>query len=302
MRKYDLHIHSKFSDGDYTLEEIVDKLKENGIDIFSITDHDNADSIRAMQDVDIRGLIYIPGIEFSASKAGYKMHILGYNVDGNSQELLEACRNMKMRKNLRNLEIIQQLKERFGIVITREETIQLLNSPSFVGQTTIAKLLLNKGIIPDVKFAFQNYFSKLDLRTDATIDLDEAVRIIHSAGGIAVIAHPIEIEKKYNISIEDIIYLFKNAGIDGIEIFNSKHTLSDIKRYLAVAKREGLLISGGSDYHGEIMKPNVKLGRISKDGTEKQEHYEMTVISRCIARNNQLNQFTNEEKNEGESR
>lgn len=302
MRKYDLHIHSKFSDGDYTLEEIVDKLKENGIDIFSITDHDNADSIRAMQDVDIKGLIYIPGIEFSASKAGYKMHILGYNVDGNSQELLEACRNMKMRKNLRNLEIIQQLKERFGIVITREETIQLLNSPSFVGQTTIAKLLLNKGIIPDVKFAFQNYFSKLDLRTDATIDLDEAVRIIHSAGGIAVIAHPIEIEKKYNISIEDIIYLFKNAGIDGIEIFNSKHTLSDIKRYLAVAKREGLLISGGSDYHGEIMKPNVKLGRISKDGTEKQEHYEMTVISRCIARNNQLNQFTNEEKNEGESR
>lgn len=302
MRKYDLHIHSKFSDGDYTLEEIVDKLKENGIDIFSITDHDNADSIRAMQDVDIKGLIYIPGIEFSASKAGYKMHILGYNVDGNSQELLEACRNMKMRKNLRNLEIIQQLKERFGIVITREETIQLLNSPSFVGQTTIAKLLLNKGIIPDVKFAFQNYFSKLVLRTDATIDLDEAVRIIHSAGGIAVIAHPIEIEKKYNISIEDIIYLFKNAGIDGIEIFNSKHTLSDIKRYLAVAKREGLLISGGSDYHGEIMKPNVKLGRISKDGTEKQEHYEMTVISRCIARNNQLNQFTNEEKNEGESR
>lgn len=302
MRKYDLHIHSKFSDGDYTLEEIVDKLKENGIDIFSITDHDNADSIRAMQDVDTKGLIYIPGIEFSASKAGYKMHILGYNVDGNNKELLETCRNMKMRKNLRNLEIIQQLKERFGIVITREETLQLLNSTSFVGQTTIAKLLLNKGIIPDVKFAFQNYFSKLDLRTDATIDLDEAVRIIHSAGGIAVIAHPIEIEKKYNISIEDIIYLFKNAGIDGIEIFNSKHTLSDIKRYLAVAKREGLLISGGSDYHGEIMKPNVKLGRISKDGTEKQEHYEMTVISRCIARNNQLNQFTNEEKNEGESR
>lgn len=302
MRKYDLHIHSKFSDGDYTLEEIVDKLKENGIDIFSITDHDNADSIRTMQDVDTKGLIYISGIEFSASKEGYKMHILGYNVDGNNKELLETCRNIKMRKNLRNLEIIQQLKERFGIVITREETLQLLNSTSFVGQTTIAKLLLNKGIIPNVKFAFQNYFSKLDLRTDATIDLNEAVRIIHSAGGIAVIAHPIEIEKKYNISIDDIFYLFKNAGIDGIEIFNSKHTLSDIKRYYAVAKREGLLISGGSDYHGEIMKPNVKLGRISKDGTEKQEHYEMTVISRCISRNSQLNKFANEEKNEGESR
>lgn len=284
MNKYDLHIHSKFSDGEYSIEEIVKKIRENEIKIFSITDHDNVDSIRAMKNVDTSGLIYIPGIEFTASKGKYQMHILGYGIDGNSHELLGACKEIKTRKNLRNLEVIQQLKEKFGIKITREEALELLNRTSFVGQTTIAKLLVDKGIIPNVKFYFDNFFKELKLKTDATIDLDKAVQIIHNAGGMAIIAHPISIENKYGIQIDEIYEIFKNASIDGIEIFNSKHTLSDIKRYYKLARKENLLISGGSDYHGEIMKPNIKLGRISKDKTEEKEHYCMTVIQKYLER------------------
>lgn len=282
MNKYDLHIHSKFSDGEYSLEEIVKKLRENGIKTFSITDHDNADSIKAMKNVDTSGLIYIPGIEFSASKGKYQMHILGYGIDGHSNELLVACKEIKTRKNLRNLEVIQQLKEKFGIEITREEALELLNRTGFVGQTTIAKLLVDKGIIPNVKFYFDNFFKELKLKTDATIDLDRAVQIIHNAGGMAVIAHPISIENKYGVQIDEIYEIFRNAGIDGIEIFNSKHTLSDIKRYYKLAREEKLLVSGGSDYHGEIMKPNIKLGKISKDNTEEKEHYCMTVIQKYL--------------------
>ena len=284
MNKYDLHIHSKFSDGEYSIEEIVKKIRENEIKIFSITDHDNVDSIRAIKNVDTSGLIYIPGIEFTASKGNYQMHILGYGIDGNSHELLGACKEIKTRKNLRNLEVIQQLKEKFGIKITREEALELLNRTSFVGQTTIAKLLVDKGIIPNVKFYFDNFFKELELKTDATIDLDKAVQIIHNAGGMAIIAHPISIENKYGIQIDEIYEIFKNASIDGIEIFNSKHTLSDIKRYYKLARKENLLISGGSDYHGEIMKPNIKLGRISKDKTEEKEHYCMTVIQKYLER------------------
>ena len=284
MNKYDLHIHSKFSDGEYSIEEIVKKIRENEIKIFSITDHDNVDSIRAMKNVDTSGLIYIPGIEFTASKGKYQMHSLGYGIDGNSHELLGACKEIKTRKNLRNLEVIQQLKEKFGIKITREEALELLNRTSFVGQTTIAKLLVDKGIIPNVKFYFDNFFKELKLKTDATIDLDKAVQIIHNAGGMAIIAHPISIENKYGIQIDEIYEIFKNASIDGIEIFNSKHTLSDIKRYYKLARKENLLISGGSDYHGEIMKPNIKLGRISKDKTEEKEHYCMTVIQKYLER------------------
>lgn len=284
MNKYDLHIHSKFSDGEYSLEEIVKKLRENGIKTFSITDHDNADSIKAMENVDTSGLIYIPGIEFSASKGKYQMHILGYGIDGHSNELLEVCKEIKTRKNLRNLEVIQQLKEKFRIEITREEALDLLNRTGFVGQTTIAKLLVDKGIIPNVKFYFDNFFKELRLKTDATIDLDRAVQVIHNAGGMAVIAHPISIENKDGVQIDEIYEIFRNAGIDGIEIFNSKHTLSDIKRYYKLAREEKLLVSGGSDYHGEIMKPNIKLGKISKDNTEEKEHYCMTVIQKHLER------------------
>ena len=75
MKKYDLHIHSKFSDGDYSVEEIVSKVRQCGIDIFSITDHDNIESIKAMENVDKRGLVYIPGVEISCEKNDYKMHI-----------------------------------------------------------------------------------------------------------------------------------------------------------------------------------------------------------------------------------
>lgn len=298
MRKYDLHIHSQFSDGEYTLEEIIEKLKNNGIEIFSITDHDNAESIAEMEKVDKKGLTYIPGIEFSTSKGKYKMHILGYGIDGHNEQLLDTCRDMKKRKNLRNLEVIQELKEKFGIIISKDETLELLKESEkrFVGQTTIAKLLVGKGIIPSVEYYFKNYFPSLELKTKATIDLDEAIRVIHAAGGLAVLAHPITFEKKYDVDIDDIFYIFKDAGIDGIEVFNSKHTLSDIKRFYKLSKRENLLISGGSDYHGEIVKPNIKLGKISRDDSEKKEHYEMTIISKCVSKNNELNKDNNVDK------
>lgn len=115
MKKYDLHIHSKFSDGEYSVEEIVEKLKICGIDIFSITDHDNIQSIKAMKEVDKKGLIYIPGVEISCEKGKYKMHILGYNIDADNKELVKLLQDMKLRKNLRNLEIIQQLKEKSNL-------------------------------------------------------------------------------------------------------------------------------------------------------------------------------------------
>ncbi len=285
MKKYDLHIHSKFSDGAYSVEEIIDRLKACGIEIFSITDHDNMQSVKAMENVDKKGLIYISGVEVSCEKDGYKMHILGYNIDANNEELIKLLQDMKLRKNLRNLEIIQQLKEKFGIVITREETEKLLKSKNFVGQTTIAKMLTQRGEIPNTQYAFDNYFKYLDLKIPATAQLEQAIRIIHNAGGYAVLAHPISLEKTYGVNIEDIFVMFRDVGLDGIEIFNSKHTLSDIKRYLRLAKKEKLLISGGSDFHGDIMKPNVKLGKISKDNSEKEHHYKMTILSKCIDKN-----------------
>lgn len=298
MKKYDLHIHSTFSDGYYSLEEIVDKLRYYGIEIFSITDHDNIDSIKAMSKIDTQGLTYIPGVEFSAHKDMYKMHILGYGIDGNNEELIKLCKNMKLRKNIRNLEVIKQLKDKFGIIISKEEVSELLKAEHFVGQTTIARLLVKNGIIPNVKYYFDSLFPFINPETIATTELEEVINTIHNAGGYAILAHPITIEDEYNVKIENVFNLFINAGIDGVEVFNSKHSLTDVKRFFKLAKDNDLLISGGSDYHGNIMKPHVKLGKISKDDAEKQEHYEITIISKCIGK--EINMIR--EKNEGENR
>lgn len=183
MKKYDLHIHSQFSDGDYSVEEIVSKVRECGIDIFSITDHDNIESIKAMENVDKRGLVYIPGVEISCEKDDYKMHILGYNIDANNTKLIQLLQNMKLRKNLRNLDIIQQLKEKFGIIISKDDTEKLLTAKNFVGQTTIARLLVKERIIPNTQYAFDNYFKYMDLKTPATAPLEQAINTIHLAGG-----------------------------------------------------------------------------------------------------------------------
>ena len=174
------------------------------------------------------------------------------------------------------------MKEKFGIIISKDDTEKLLTAKNFVGQTTIARLLTKEGIIPNTQYAFEHYFKHMDLKTPATAPLDQAIKIIHSAGGYAILAHPISLEKTYGVNIDDVYNMFKNAGIDVRVVINSKHTLSDIKRYLKLAKRENMLISGGSDFHGEIMKPNVKLGGLSRDGTEKEHHYKMTILSKCI--------------------
>ncbi len=126
MKKYDLHIHSQFSDGDYSVEKIVSKVRECRIEIFSITDHDNIESIKAMENVDKRGVVYIPGVEISCEKDDYKMHILGYNIDANNTKLIQLLQNMKLRKNLRNLEIIQQLKEKFKTKIYTLKKLKIL--------------------------------------------------------------------------------------------------------------------------------------------------------------------------------
>lgn len=180
-----------------------------------------------MENVDKRGLVYIPGVEISCEKNDYKMHILGYNIDVNNTELVQLLQNMKMRKNLRNLEIIQQLKEKFGIIISKDETEKLLTAKNFVGQTTIARLLTKRGIIPNTQYAFDNYFKYMDLKTPATAPLEQAINTIHLAGGYAVLAHPISLEKTYGVNIEDIFGMFKNAGFDKNKIHSVELNLLD---------------------------------------------------------------------------
>jgi len=261
MGYIDMHIHTKNSDGQYGVRKIVKMLIEEQIDIFSITDHDNIKSCIEMEKILLpRNMIYVPGVEFSSVLNHIKCHILGYGIDYTNNDIMTECDNIKLKKYKRILDIIDFLDSSYGIVITETEKQMLLNKVGAVGRTDLCMLLIMKGYGTKSEI-FDKYLSDVPTGLSHRSKAEYIISLINKSGGKAILAHPKEIEEDYNINIEDVIEYFVEVGIDGIEIFNSIHTLSDVRRYIELAKKYNLLTTGGSDYHGELVKPDVYLGR-----------------------------------------
>lgn len=261
MGYIDMHIHTKNSDGQYGVRKIVKMLIEEQIDIFSITDHDNIKSCIEMEKILLpRNMIYVPGVEFSSVLNHIKCHILGYGIDYTNNDIMTECDNIKLKKYKRILDIIDFLDSSYGIVITETEKQMLLNKVGAVGRTDLCMLLIMKGYGTKSEI-FDKYLSDVPTGLSHRSKAEYIISLINKSGGKAILAHPKEIEEDYNINIEDVIEYFVEVGIDGIEIFNSIHTLSDVRRYIELAKKYDLLTTGGSDYHGELVKPDVYLGR-----------------------------------------
>ncbi|MBP3920601.1 MAG: PHP domain-containing protein [Bacilli bacterium] len=255
----DMHIHTINSDGENTVSEIIKLLKNNNINIFSITDHDNIDSCLQIENIQLPSdMIFMSGVEFSAKLNNYKCHILGYNIDYNKQCIINECKTIKERRTKKIHAIINNLYNNFGINITKEEKNKILNKQGVLGRTDLYKILLNK--IHTSKTEIYDKYLTVPDGFDHRSSAKHIVDIIHNSNGKAILAHPKEIETDYNICFEQIIKLFLNIGIDGIETFNSIHELNDVKRYLELAKKYNLLTTGGSDYHGTNIRPEVKIG------------------------------------------
>lgn len=253
----DMHIHTNNSDGELTVKQLIEKLKQNQINLFSITDHDDIRSCKTMKTIILPSyMIYIPGIEFSSYIGKYNCHILGYNIDYNNQELIEECNLIKSRRLKKTKIIIDDIIEKYGI-ISEEEKKFILEKPGTFGRMDICKILKKKGYgtIPEI---YDKYLTIPNLETHRS-RLETIVQVIKNSGGKAILAHPKEIEEDYKLNIEDIIKYFLEIGLDGIEVFNSIHTLKDAKRYIELAKKLSLLTTGGSDFHGST-KPDRILG------------------------------------------
>ena len=145
----------------------------------------------------------------------------------------------------------------------RDEDIQnIIKNILIPGRPHLASLMVKYGYVLSVPEAFDSYLKGVKTETSHREDAKVVIETIHNAGGVAIWAHPKKVEKKYNIDLEVLIPRLIEIGLDGIEIGNSLHSLDDYKRYLNVAKKYNLLISAGSDYHGPVVKPKVKLGII----------------------------------------
>lgn len=258
----DMHTHTKYSDGELTPDELILKAKNEGLSTIAITDHD---TLLGIQNITIpkEEIQVINGIEISAKVPIGIMHILGYDID-----IYDSNLNEKM-KQLHNISlyavtaIICQLKKDYDITFSTEEILEILNRESNIGRPDIAKLLIKNGYVSTVQEAFEKYLLEANrkcVQTKKGIPMDECIKLIKEAGGLAVLAHPITLKKSPE-ELDDLVGQLVDFGLDGIEVYHSEHSEQNCEEYLHLADKYNLLISAGSDYHGPIVKPSIELGR-----------------------------------------
>lgn len=258
----DMHIHTNNSDGQYSTVEIVKMLKLLKAELFSITDHDNIDACKELENIDIGNMIYIPGIELSSKNNKYNCHILGYNIDYNNIDLIKECEIIKQRRIDKIKIIIEHLKTNHNIFISKPAQDKLLNKQGITGRFDICKILMEKGYGEKAEI-YDKYLTNIKGITSHRSDIESTISVIKKSNGIAILAHPKEIEENYKTNIEDFIKDFIEKGIDGIEVYNTIHTIQDIRRYKLIAEKYNLLITGGSDFHGAA-HPERKLGKTTQ--------------------------------------
>ncbi len=254
----DLHVHTTFSDGMLTPQEVVKLAKEKGLFAIAITDHDTTDGvIHAIDEGNRLGLKVVSGVEISADFE-IEMHILGLFVDINNEFLQQKLRMLERFRKERNPKIIEKLRK-MGYDISIDE-VEKLSSGEMIGRPHIAQVLVKKGYFSTTKEVFEKLlgFGKPAYVKKDKLKPQEAIEAIKKAGGLAILAHP----HKYlylDEGSENVFLELKEYGLDGLEVFHSDHSQKETYLLLEIAKKLDLAISGGSDFHGEN-KPEICIG------------------------------------------
>ena len=257
--KKDLHMHTRFSDGEMTPQELIDMRVAEGYELLAITDHDGiGGSVAGAQYAESIGLQFIYGIEFDSEDVlGKDLHILGYGFDPHDEEFMETLIYVTDERRNRNEKFRECLNKR-GYGITPEE-IRNVNNGRYVGKPTFATVMVQKGIVKDVKEAFDTIFREPDLKAikKVTLPTKKVVEVIHNAGGLAVLAHPME-QRCSNESFEEfrprlyeLMDRMREYGIDGLECFHPSASPEQSELFVAYAKEHGLMITRGSDFHSK---------------------------------------------------
>jgi predicted metal-dependent phosphoesterase TrpH len=241
----DLHLHTNFSDGTYTPEELVAQAARNKLAAIALTDHDTVEGCEraaiACKAVDIE---FIPGAELTAEQNENEIHILGYFLDTHNEKLLAEIAKFQTVRQQRIREMVARLNE-LKIPLRVEDVIALANCQS-PGRPHVARALVKAGFCTSLDEAFERFLKKNRpaFVPKAKISSQVAIELIHQANGLAVMAHP-GLNRTDEV-IPDLV----EAGLDGIECFHTKHSTSVSEHYLEIADKFDLLVTGGSDCHG----------------------------------------------------
>ena len=249
MKFADLHLHTQFSDGTFTPEELAERAYKLGFGTIALTDHDTVEGCaRAAFACAAAGMDFIPGSELTAEHEDTEVHILGYFLDTENPALLTRLSKFQAVRQNRIHEMVAALNK-LGIPLKAESVFALANCKS-PGRPHVARTLVKEKLIGNLDEAFEKYLKKGRPAWVPKTKMSalEAVELIHQAGGLAVIAHP-GLNRTDEI-IPDLVA----AGMDGIECFHTKHSTVMSERYLEIADKYHLLVTGGSDCHGYSKK------------------------------------------------
>lgn len=260
--KADLHVHSSYSDGNMSIAEIVEYAKIKKLDVIAITDHDNLKSNSDISNLNSEILVLL-GIELSTYYNNENIHILGYfyNNKITNEEIEDYLKTLRSNRDKRIYEIIDKLKKFYNIIINYEDVAKFASDA--IGRPHVAKAISEKyGCTFDE--AFDRYIGQGQKAYVATTNFatKDAIDFLHRNNAIAVIAHPKHIK---NNNIEDIVKL----GVEGIEAYYPDHDDNDVLKYLEIANKHNLLITGGSDFHGIGIKADLATSTINDDNINK---------------------------------
>lgn len=256
--KIDLHIHTTYSDGTFSPEQVVDTALDCDLDVIALTDHDNILSHKIASDyVKKQGykLEIIPGVEINTIYKGYEVHILGYFMDVNNSDFQELLKTQQQARINQTTQIVELLNKKAGIRVKYEDIKSLVAQGGSIGRPHIARAIVSAGGVANVMEAYSKYINDSSpvYVTRKTVSPHDAVEIINEACGIPVFAHPIDVDISEKLTKELVSY-----GLRGIEAYHRKHSPAVVEYFSSLAEKYGLIITGGSDFHA----PSVNHGAI----------------------------------------
>ena len=272
----DLHLHTYYSDGTMSPEELIVLARKNKVETIAITDHDGMGGLAEGMEAGKRmGVHVITGIELSTEdEEGVYMHILGYCFDWENEALKNEVEVIRRKRVERNEKLLAALRE-IGCKLTKED-LQLREDQDYVGKPTFALALMRKGYLSSTKEAFkEGRFMKSDVVRSVhreKISAKKALELILGAGGIPVLAHPMKISHLTRGEGEDFferldkqLSKLKSWGLSGMECYYSSHLPQDTSRLVQLAKKHQLIVTAGSDFHGTEFDKYITIGGFAVD-------------------------------------
>ena len=265
----DLHMHSIFSDGNYTPEQLAEMASENGVNLVSLTDHDEiAGNERMRKACEQKGIAFVSGVEISTGYANKEIHIVGLNIDTSCPELIKALQETKVNRIERAEEISKKLKE-MGYPGALEGAMKFVTNPNLVSRIHFAKWLVDTKAASSIDSAFEKFIGSgrpgfVSLKAPT---ISQAVHLIKRARGIPVLAHP----GRYGLKdwkLQALLDEFRNAGGEVIEVTTGSHSSKDNTMICQLAREQAFIASTGSDFHRlDTRCPIGKQGEIPSDLT-----------------------------------